>query len=261
LIRNHPDTVVFKLKDHVISDINSVVFDEMIKCFHKNKVCQALYLQNISRAVGDEQLHNLIRLLKAKKIWCLNIGENYNVSKKGWEYFCKVLPLTNITHLYVSEHIIHIDLKNKMRDFIRANRSKHTLHCSMKNIRVIDKCTHMWWNPINAIRHQLDAAGTFSSNNSSNNNIITKKKLSVAELTPNHTAYWAEGVGAGGNIPWKFNCKCGETCSSYENFRYHPSGRMYQCTRCTVWSHVECVLGTSITDDDIEELSVCCILQ
>ena len=78
-----------------------------------------MYVQNISRAMGDTQLKSLLELLKRKQIWCLNIGENYEVTKAGWEYFCNTLPETSITHLYVSEHVIHIDLKNKMREHIR----------------------------------------------------------------------------------------------------------------------------------------------
>ncbi len=75
-------------------------------------------------------------------------------------------------------------------------------------------------------------------------------------LTPAHTAYWQEGLGPGGDVKWKFNCMCGEMCSSYENYRYHPIGKMYECSRCSVWSHVSCVLGEKVTEDDLEEMTV-----
>ena len=52
-------------------------------------------------------------------------------------------------------------------------------------------------------------------------------------------------------------CSCGEKCSSYEHFRYHPVGRMFECSSCSIWSHVLCVLG-NICDDDLEELQVPC---
>jgi hypothetical protein len=84
-----------------------------------------------------------------------------------------------------------------------------------------------------------------------------KRPLDVAALTPAHTEYWAEGVGEGGDKPWKFMCSCGEKCSSYEHFRYHPVGRMFECSSCSIWSHVLCVLG-NICDDDLEELQVPC---
>ena len=148
---NDQDTVVLKLKDHLVSDINSLVLDEIINALSKNKVCQALYFQNISRAMKDPQLDKLVQLLKQRnsKIWCLNLGENYEVTTDGWKAFCKALPETNVTHIYISEHVISMDLKNKIRSNIRENRKKHTRHCDKKNIDVIERCTNMWWNPIN----------------------------------------------------------------------------------------------------------------
>ena len=142
---NHADTVILKLKDHLMSDINSVVLDEIILALYSNEVCQALYFQNLSKAMNDEQLTALIQLLKKKKIWCMNLGENYNVSTGGWISFCNLLPMTLVTHLYISEHVITSDLKNKIRTNIRENRKKHDKHCSVSNIHVIEKCTNMWW--------------------------------------------------------------------------------------------------------------------
>jgi len=247
---NHRDTVILKIKDHVLADMSSNVLDEIIEALAKNRVCQALYAQNLNKAMGDAQIKALLDLLKSKtQLWALNIGENYNISTQMWKHFCKSLPKTSITHLYVSEHVIELDLKNEMRKNIRENRKKHDLHCSLKNIRVIERVTNMWWNPINAIRHQLDPNYISSSHAVP----FEKPKLVPVELTPAHTAYWAEGYGAGGDKPWKFACICGEVCSSYENYRYHPIGRMYECTDCTIWSHVECVLG-NVTDDDLEEM-------
>ena len=142
---NHEDTVILKLKDHMMSDVNSVVLDEIISALYANKVCQALYFQNLSKAMNDEQLESLVGLLKKKKIWCMNLGENYNVSIGGWITFCNLLPQTLVTHLYISEHVISSDLKNKIRTNIRENRKKHDKHCSLSNIHVIEKCTNMWW--------------------------------------------------------------------------------------------------------------------
>jgi hypothetical protein len=105
-------------------------------------------VQNLSKAFGNDQLTKLLTLLKTKSIWCLNIGENYEISNKAWSQFCEALPLTSVTHLYVSEHVISIELKNKMRGYIRENRKKHVMHCSMKNLSVIQRCTNMWWYAI-----------------------------------------------------------------------------------------------------------------
>lgn len=143
------DVVVLKLKDHLVSDINSLVLDEIVAALHSNNNCQALYFQNISRAMKDEQIEKLIELLVKKPIWCLNLGENYEVSTAGWVTFCKALPQTMVTHVYVSEHVISLDLKNKIRDNIRMNRKKHDRHSNLNNLAVIERCTNMWWNPIN----------------------------------------------------------------------------------------------------------------
>jgi DNA-directed RNA polymerase subunit RPC12/RpoP len=81
-----------------------------------------------------------------------------------------------------------------------------------------------------------------------------KKTPDLKTLKPENAAFWAEGLGKGGDKPWKFRCLCGEVCSSYENYRYHPVGRMYECSRCSIWSHVDCVLGPQMTDEDIDEI-------
>ncbi|RYY72732.1 hypothetical protein EON63_20480 [archaeon] len=87
---NHADTVVLKIKDHLVSDINSTVMDHIFAALHSNRVCQALYLQNLTRAMQNAQILNLLELLKRKMIWALNVGENYEVSSDMWEHFCKV---------------------------------------------------------------------------------------------------------------------------------------------------------------------------
>ena len=66
---NHQDTIVLKLKDFLRADITSAVLDEIIDALYSNKVCQALYVQNLSNAMKDKQLKDLIELLKKKKIW------------------------------------------------------------------------------------------------------------------------------------------------------------------------------------------------
>lgn len=100
----------------------------------------------------DEQMMHLLRILQAPKclIWCLNIGETYNVSHKTWTKFAKGLKHTKVTHMYASEHTITSELKDLFRNVIRNNRKKHDMHINPNNLDVIVKCTHCWWNPINA---------------------------------------------------------------------------------------------------------------
>ena len=116
---NHEDTIVLKIKDHILSDISPAVFDLIIDALRVNTVCQALYAQNMNAAIGDDQLKSLTEVLKLKCIWCLNLGENYRIPTETWIFFCDELTKTQVTHLYVSEHVISMKLKNKMRDAIR----------------------------------------------------------------------------------------------------------------------------------------------
>jgi hypothetical protein len=60
------------------------------------------------------------------------------------------LKKTKVTHIYVSEHIISTEQKDRIRDTVRRNRKKHNMHNDPENLDTIVKCTHCWWNPINA---------------------------------------------------------------------------------------------------------------
>lgn len=52
--------------------------------------------------------------------------------------------------MYLSEHTVEHELKEKIRDTIRLNRKKHDMHNNPGNLDVIVQCTHCWWNPMNA---------------------------------------------------------------------------------------------------------------
>jgi predicted SprT family Zn-dependent metalloprotease len=168
-------------------------------------------------------------------IWCLNIGENYEVSNAMWEEFCESLPQTNITHLYASEHVIDITLKNRMRDYIRENRKKHKKHCSMDNLAVIEKCTHMWWNPINGVKELKPL-------------LPPPPPPPPPPPTPPPTAVQAK------LDEWTFKCICGVRCCSKDDVKKHPIGRMYQCSTCDIWCHVVCVYGEALTDDELGKM-------
>ena len=183
----------------------------------------------------------LCNLLKKKCIWALNIGENYNISQSMWDRFCVELEETNVTHLYVSEHVITVKMKTKMRDAIRSNRNKHNKHRSKRNMKVIEKCTNLWWNPINSIKHKetRDAEK------------LVQKRQRDGSTNPNMTIYWADREGC--QDEWKFSCKCGEVCSSYEKYIFHPTGLQFQCGLCHVWGHVQCNFG-KISEAQLDEM-------
>jgi len=55
---------------------------------------------------------------------------------------------------------------------------------------------------------------------------------------------------------WRFECNCGEVCTSYENFRYHPTGLMFECSNleCFHWAHAKCVFGQKTTQESLDAM-------
>mmetsp|Transcript_35117 Transcript_35117/g.53864 ORF Transcript_35117/g.53864 Transcript_35117/m.53864 type:complete len:253 (+) Transcript_35117:131-889(+) len=150
---NDSDMVVLKMKKY-LGDPNTpmVVIDAVLDALEENTNCQALYIQNFNEGMRDSQVMHLLRILQhpSCNMWCLNLGETYNVRRKTWKRFARGLRKTKITHMYASEHTISNELKEYIRDRIRDNRKKHTMHCDPENLQVILQCTHCWWNPINS---------------------------------------------------------------------------------------------------------------
>jgi len=152
LATNDPDMVVLKMKKYINDpDTPQVVIDAALDALEENTNCQALYIQNFNKGMRDEQVIRLLKILQLPtcKIWCVNIGETYNVKSKTWKRFAKGLKRTKITHMYASEHTIDSEYKDIIRKSIRENRSKHDMHKNPENLDVIIQCTHCWWNPIN----------------------------------------------------------------------------------------------------------------
>ena len=54
------------------------------------------------QGMHDRQLLHLIRVLERKRIWALNVGENFEISLDAWAEFTKLLPGTAVAYLYVS---------------------------------------------------------------------------------------------------------------------------------------------------------------
>ena len=153
LKNNDSDMVVLKMKKYLNDpDTPSVVIDAALDALGDNSNCQALYIQNFNKGLRDEQLLRLldVLMLPTCNIFCLNIGETYNVKSKTWKKFAIGLKKTKVTHMYASEHTISGELKDRIRETVRNNRKKHDMHCNPNNLDVIVQCTHCWWNPINA---------------------------------------------------------------------------------------------------------------
>lgn len=50
----------------------------------------------------DKQLRHLIHVLERKRIWALNVGENFEISIGAWAEFTRRLSSTAVAYLYVS---------------------------------------------------------------------------------------------------------------------------------------------------------------
>ena len=71
----------------------------------------------------DAQLRHLGEVLGNKRIWALNVGENFQITNQAWERFTLALEDTAVAYLYVSEqHLRNTDLKVRMRDAVRLHR-------------------------------------------------------------------------------------------------------------------------------------------
>jgi len=153
LNQNDESLKILRLKNYLEADTNSLVLTELFKILsRKTSVVQVLYAHNLECAMNDTMLKELTDMLKRNpRIWALNVGENFKVSQQGWETFAEDLRHTSITHLYAgSESSVYGDLKKHMRDIIRENRKKHSLHVDPTNLDVILQIGQMWWNPKNS---------------------------------------------------------------------------------------------------------------
>ena len=69
------------------------------------------------------------QVLRRGKIWGLNVGELWHVTRKGWEEFSCGLASTNVTHMYASEGTnLTAQLKHQMMTSIRKNRRSDKRH-------------------------------------------------------------------------------------------------------------------------------------
>lgn len=154
ILTDSPDVEVLKIHNHIGPGASTTVIDAVLEALMSNNNCQALYIQNVN--LQDEQVPKLAKVLRRGNIWCLNAGENSTIKPETWQAFVAEVHATNLTHAYLSEHYISLDLKSSMRRAIRENRTKHARHKTASNYEVIRRCTGMWWNPINSKELQAE---------------------------------------------------------------------------------------------------------
>ncbi|KAK9821293.1 hypothetical protein WJX81_001784 [Elliptochloris bilobata] len=138
---------VLRLKQYIAAGVGAAALDAIIDALSANSRVEALYIQNFERGFGDAQLRRLTAVLRQRRIWALNVGENFRVSPGAWREFADALPHTAVAYLYVSEHhfLGRPGLKNSMRDRIRINR----LAAPLRDPEVVARINNMWWNPRN----------------------------------------------------------------------------------------------------------------
>ncbi|KAI3437870.1 hypothetical protein D9Q98_000316 [Chlorella vulgaris] len=145
---------VLRLRQFLRADVRPRVLDAVLDALEANTRVEALYIQNFEQGFLDEQLDRLVCLLRRRRIWALNLGENFNTTQPAWQRFCEALPGTAVAHLFVSEqHLAGSCLKVRMRDAIRANRSA----APPRDPEVVVHVGNMWWNP-----RLPPSAGTYS---------------------------------------------------------------------------------------------------
>ncbi|KAL4422114.1 hypothetical protein ABPG77_003399 [Micractinium sp. CCAP 211/92] len=135
---------VLRLRQYLRADVGPQVLDAVFEALEANTRVEALYCQNFEQGMRDAQLDRLARLLRRRRIWAVNVGENFGTTQAAWRRFCEALPHTAVGHLFVSEqNLAGSDLKGRMRDAIRANRRA----APPRDPEVIVHVGNMWWNP------------------------------------------------------------------------------------------------------------------
>ena len=136
---------VLRLKRFISSTAGPKVLNEVLEALMENTKVEALYIQNFEEGFFDEQLEKLTEVLKLKRIWCLNVGENFRTTLPAWRVFAEELKHTAVSHMYASEHhFIGTDVKHRMKDVIRETRKANLIPHSLE---VIMACGNMWYNP------------------------------------------------------------------------------------------------------------------
>ena len=128
-----------RLKNYISSDVSTQVIDSVLNALIDNEFVEALYIHNFEQGMTDAQIDLLIKVLEKGRIWILNVGENFQVSRDGWTRLSDALQRTNVTHIYLSEHIITKEMKHSIIASVRRNRAKDRRHLDYGRIEMINK--------------------------------------------------------------------------------------------------------------------------
>ena len=138
---------VLRLKRFISANSGPKTLHAVLDALEENTTVEALYIQNFESGFFDEHLVRLAQVLRLKRIWCLNVGENFRTSLPAWRQFCEDLKDTAVSHMYASEHhFIGTDVKHKMKAVIRETRNAKP-PVARHSLEVIMECGNMWYNP------------------------------------------------------------------------------------------------------------------
>ena len=138
---------VLRLKRFISANSGPKVLHAVLDALEENTTVEALYIQNFESGFFDEHLVRLAEVLRLKRIWCLNVGENFRTSLPAWRRFCEDLRDTAVSHMYASEHhFIGTDVKRKLKAVIRETRNADP-PVTHHSLEVIMNCGNMWFNP------------------------------------------------------------------------------------------------------------------
>jgi hypothetical protein len=73
---------VLRLKRYIPPGASPQMLNLLIDALAHNLHVEVLYIQNFEHGFFDKQLERLTEVLKLRRIWGLNVGENFGVSLK-----------------------------------------------------------------------------------------------------------------------------------------------------------------------------------
>ena len=94
---------VLRLKRYLASDVGGAVLDAVLDALAVNTRVEVLYIQNFEKGFDDHTLMKLLAVLKLRRIWAVNVGENFGVSLPAWRVFTAGLRHTNVQFMYASD--------------------------------------------------------------------------------------------------------------------------------------------------------------
>ena len=137
---------VLRLKRFISANSGPKVLHAVLDALEENTTVEALYIQGFESGFFDEHLVRLAEVLRLKRIWCLNVGENFRTSLPAWRRFCEDLRDTAVStcRQRAPLHRHRRQAQDESRDPRDAQRDPPVTHHSLE---VIMECGNMWYNP------------------------------------------------------------------------------------------------------------------